>query len=220
MTSVLTWDKPAQAKSYEEWASYQADSAPPGTYQPNMSDSAKEMWKAKLCGQRGGQLYVEIRKSVGVQHSGSVQVKIVVHEDGFVQTSMNGTAGWSQQEFLELGQAVEEARHAMAAYRAREDETAGGDTGRAATFFTTDARICSMRAKPDPARPCTCCGPDGHIISYGVRVPSVTRPGTHGPVDGNLADWAHDMIGPGYKADDGRQVRVTLEVLPAAPPAG
>jgi hypothetical protein len=124
MNSVLSWTPPAKAQSYEDWAACQADGTPPGTYQPNMGDVGKEMWKAKLRGQRGGELRVEIRKSVCVQHSGSVQVLIVVHENGDVSTSMNGTAVWSEQEFHDLAVAVGEARSAMRAYRARQDGTA------------------------------------------------------------------------------------------------
>src|SRR5689334_9668258 len=32
---LLAWDKPPQAQPHSEWAEYEADGAPPGTYQPN-----------------------------------------------------------------------------------------------------------------------------------------------------------------------------------------
>lgn len=114
---VLAWGKPPQAESYEQWASYQADSAPPGTYTPNMPDDWKRRWKAKMLGQRSGDLRVEVRKSTGVRHAGSVQVLVVAHENGDVLMSMNGQAGFTAETFAELHQAVEEARTAMRNWR-------------------------------------------------------------------------------------------------------
>ena len=62
MTNVLCWEKPKKVMSKEEWAGNQADSAPPGTYMPNMSDEDRAKWKAKLVGQKVGFPQVEIRK--------------------------------------------------------------------------------------------------------------------------------------------------------------
>jgi hypothetical protein len=60
---VLSWEKPKQVMSKEEWAeSYGADGAPPGCFQPNMSPADIGKWKAKLVGQKTGFPQVEIRK--------------------------------------------------------------------------------------------------------------------------------------------------------------
>lgn len=114
---VLRWEKPPRAESYEEWASYQADSAPPGTYMPNMDDDWKAAWKAKMLGQRSGDLRTEIRKSTGIRHAGSVQFKLVAHENGDVEISANGVAGFTAKSYGELDQAVREAQQAMRAWR-------------------------------------------------------------------------------------------------------
>jgi hypothetical protein len=116
--AVLCWDRPPKAESYEEWAKYQADSAPPGTYAPNMAGEWMTRWKAKLAGQRSDQLRVEVRKSVGVRHAGSVQVLVAAYENGIVAMSMNGTAEFSADDFAALTAAVDEARQAMHDYRA------------------------------------------------------------------------------------------------------
>lgn len=116
--TILRWDKPPRELPHAEWASYQADSAPPGTYVPNMPDDWKRSWKAKLCGQRSARydrLRVEIRKTVTAGHN-YAQVLIVVMHDGRVRLSANGTADFTQREFAELQLAVAEAREAMRAY--------------------------------------------------------------------------------------------------------
>jgi hypothetical protein len=109
---VLRWDKPAQAEPYETWAEYQPDGGPPGAWVPNMSYADQHAWKAKLCGQKSGDLRTEVRKSVG-----PVQVKIVIYETGQVITSQNGTAEWTAAEWEQLPLAVAEAREAMGAWR-------------------------------------------------------------------------------------------------------
>lgn len=117
LATVLCWDKPPLAQPYADWAAYQADSAPPGTYMPNMSDEWKNRWKAKLLGQRSprySRLRVEVRKTVtGGPYA---QVLIVVYHDGQVRMSMNGAAHFSKREFAELQLAVTEAREAMRHY--------------------------------------------------------------------------------------------------------
>lgn len=127
---VLCWGEPEREQSFEEWSKYQADSAPPGTYVPNMSDAWKARWKAKMAGTRSGPLRVEVRKSTGITRGGSCQVKMVVGEDGSVVMSMNGTAEFTAREFAEMGAAVTEARAAMARWRA--DGTVPGRAAKAA----------------------------------------------------------------------------------------
>lgn len=87
-----------------------------------------------------------------------------------------------------------------------------------AATFTVDAEIYSMRGEPSPAPEgqCLCgCGPLGHVFCFGVRVPSVTRPGTRGDrVPGSVSDWISDTLHRDHRGDNGRKVRVTLEVLP------
>lgn len=118
--TVLNWGSPPRQLSHEEWASYEADSAPPGTYQPNMDDEWKLAWKAKLQGQKSGKLRVEIRKSTDVTHAGSVQLVVVVFEDESVVMSANGRAGFSKIEWWELCTAVSEAVSAMRLWRAQQ----------------------------------------------------------------------------------------------------
>jgi hypothetical protein len=116
--AVLCWDKPPKAEAYEEWAKRQSDDTPPGTYAPNMAGEWMTRWKAKLAGQRSGQLRVEVRKSLGVRHAGSVQVLVIAYENGIVAMSMNGTAEFTEGEFREMSAAVDEARQVMHDYRA------------------------------------------------------------------------------------------------------
>jgi hypothetical protein len=117
---VLEWGRPPRLQSHEEWASYQADSAPPGTWQPNMDDDWKLKWKAKLLGQKSDKLRVEIRKSTDVTHAGSVQLVLVVFEDGGVVMSANGRAGFSRNDWWELTTAVGEALSAIELWRAQQ----------------------------------------------------------------------------------------------------
>jgi hypothetical protein len=112
--SILRWDKPPPELPYEQWAAYQADSTPPGTYQPNMSPEWMGRWKAKMAGQRSknlSELQVVIRKTAG-----GVQVKIIVFHSGEMSMSMNGTAQFYETEVAELPLVVDEARQAMRLY--------------------------------------------------------------------------------------------------------
>lgn len=113
---VLTWEKPPRAEPYAEWAKYQADGAPPGTWVPNMSDEWKLRWKAKMAGQRSDDLRTEVRKTTAGLHGDHVQVLMVVRPDS-VRMSMNGTAEFSEREWAELPRAVDEARKAMRTWR-------------------------------------------------------------------------------------------------------
>lgn len=122
---VLCWDRPPQEALYEEWARYQADGAPPGTYSPNMTDEWKARWKARMLGRRGGELRTEVRKSTTIGPGGSVQVKLVITEEGQVTMSMNGAASFSAGEFRDMGLAVAEAITAMAEHRAGTRRKAG-----------------------------------------------------------------------------------------------
>lgn len=62
MKPVLTWDKPKPIMSKADWSANQADSAPPGTYMPNMSEADRMRWKAKLVGTTKGFPQVELRR--------------------------------------------------------------------------------------------------------------------------------------------------------------
>jgi hypothetical protein len=118
--SVLMWDKPARAESTEEWKARSADGAPPGVYTPNMSDTDRRAWKARLIG--GEDPRVEVRKTVtgtprksrhGSWNTTSyAQVLIVVRADS-VTMSANGTMEFSNDETSELFSAVAEARAAL-----------------------------------------------------------------------------------------------------------
>jgi hypothetical protein len=124
---VLEWGNAPRAEPYEQWAAYQADSAPPGTYMPNMDDDWKARWKAVMAGQRSGPLRVEVRKTTSITRGSSVQVLLIAYEDGDVELSMNGRAGFSAQDFARLHVAVAEARQAMASWReAHPGATRGG----------------------------------------------------------------------------------------------
>jgi hypothetical protein len=88
---------------------------------------------------------------------------------------------------------------------------------------SVDAEVYSSQSDPyaDPADQCLCCRPLGHVFGYGVRVPSVTRPGINGQQQaGSVDDWVRDVLYPAYKREDGRKVIITLEVLPAEPDGG
>jgi hypothetical protein len=114
--TVLSWDKPLRAMPVEEWASWQADSAPPGTYVPNMSDADIRKWKAKKVGFKAGHPQIEIRKDstvVVVSLGGGYKYKYYTPErtEGInVHIATAGPIQWTWQEFAELQKAVAEAR--------------------------------------------------------------------------------------------------------------
>lgn len=114
--SVLSWDKPERAVSTEEWASWQADSAPPGTYVPNMSDADVRKWKAKRVGFKAGHPQIEIRKDstvIVVSLGGGYKYKYYTPDETKGTNVHIATAGpirWTFEEFTELQQAVDEAR--------------------------------------------------------------------------------------------------------------
>ncbi|MCW2929941.1 MAG: hypothetical protein JWM19_903 [Actinomycetia bacterium] len=119
--TVLTWEKPPPEIPYAEWAAYQADSTPPGTYIPNMDDGWKRRWKASMHGQRSkdlADLRVVIRKTVFGRQS-YAQVLLVVGAGGSVLMSMNGKSDFSATEWTEMPKAVKEALWAMEAFKAQ-----------------------------------------------------------------------------------------------------
>ena len=59
---LIKWDKPKKVISTKEWKEISADSAPPGVYQPNMSEEDRTAWKGKIVGHKIGRPQVEIRK--------------------------------------------------------------------------------------------------------------------------------------------------------------
>lgn len=116
MNSVLTWEKPPREKPAQEHAACYGGGIP-GAYAPNMTAEWKLKWKARLCGQKSGDLRVEIRKTlIGREARLYAQVLIVVCPDGTVRLSMNGPALFTRDCWDELAEAVAEARGALGAH--------------------------------------------------------------------------------------------------------
>lgn len=119
--TTLMWDKPDRVQSVEEWKSWQADSAPPGTYVPNMSDADRARWKAKKVGFKAGHPQIEIRKDStvivvslhgGYKYNGYGSDKPHSPPTGGINLHI-ATAGpirWTWQEWAECQQAIAEAR--------------------------------------------------------------------------------------------------------------
>lgn len=62
--TILMWDKPAKAKTVEEWKTDAGfDGGPAGGYVPNMRIEDAYRWKAKVVGKTTDHPQVEIRKS-------------------------------------------------------------------------------------------------------------------------------------------------------------
>lgn len=131
---ILTWERPQQVMSLEQWRSISADGAPPGVYTPNMSAYDQQRYKAKLIGKGTPEARIEIRKTAIPQHGDHAQILIIVtlKDDGLnwkrrdftwvhydispganVKISMNSAAQFSFREFLELQAAVEEAKRVL-----------------------------------------------------------------------------------------------------------
>ncbi|MFA5937554.1 MAG: hypothetical protein WC822_06790 [Candidatus Paceibacterota bacterium] len=108
---ILSWEKPKQVVSREEYESIVADSAPPGVYTPNMSKEDMMKWRAKKIG--GDFPRVEIRTSMWSQ------IVLIVARDGDkhasynIRLSMNGPIIASWDKWAEFTQAIEEARDAL-----------------------------------------------------------------------------------------------------------
>ncbi len=118
--SVLCWDKPKKAIPKEDWMSLSADIAPPGVYSPNMSDTDRDKWKAKLVGHKVGHPCVEIRKAAGalmvivVSLKGRIKNKWAqIEEDTNVRISANGPIQLTFDGWQEMKRAVEEARERL-----------------------------------------------------------------------------------------------------------
>lgn len=114
---ILSFDKPAKIRPTEEHNNlYVADSAPPGTYVPNMSKEDMYRWKAKHI--KGQDERIEIRKTIQ-----GVQVLIIVYKHAVegnwregiqghetIQISSNGKMQLTLQDWSEMQQAIIEAR--------------------------------------------------------------------------------------------------------------
>jgi len=109
--TVLTWDKPKQVISVDEWKNICADGVPPGVYTPNMSEEDRKRWKAKLVGKTTDDPRVEIR----VCHP--CQILIVVRPDGVARMTMNGGAEFSIQDLADFQIAIHEALEKLAELR-------------------------------------------------------------------------------------------------------
>ena len=117
---ILRWDKPPRVMSVEEWKRFEADSAPPGTYQPNMSDDDARTWRAEIKGKTTDHCVVEIRKSLGsllvvkVARDGVIRDKYGNRCTGDLCISMNGPCYLSFAEWGELMQCIDEALSVLA----------------------------------------------------------------------------------------------------------
>jgi hypothetical protein len=124
--NILSWDKPKQKQSVEEWKNQSFDGGPAGGYLPNMSDDDMNKWKAKLIGKTTSSPQVEIRKTIK-----GTQLLVIVNLGGGykygshdrvpdrwgrstqginIHMSMNGAAQMTFQEMEELQQAIGEAK--------------------------------------------------------------------------------------------------------------
>lgn len=101
---LLYWGKIEKARSPEEHANmYSADGAPPGVYASNMSPNDELLWRAKYIG--GENRRVEIRTS-----ELGVNLVLIVYADFSMKVSMNGTAWFDLDGWINLQQAVKEAQ--------------------------------------------------------------------------------------------------------------
>lgn len=123
--NILSFDKPKKIRSTEEHnETFLSDSGVAGTFVPNMSDEDMDVWKAKHI--KGADERIEIRKSLN-----GVQMLIVVykkvkevkweynnqkewhkrHEN--VQISMNGKLQMSWEDYVDFGNAIEQAKEIL-----------------------------------------------------------------------------------------------------------
>lgn len=117
--SILHWGSVPKAESHEDWSKRSAEGAPPGVYTPNMSEADRHRWKAKKIG--GKTPRIEIRKSVvgfeivkpGKYESIPYSQMLVIVTPKSVTISGNGPMQFSDQEYRELTQAVNEAKEAL-----------------------------------------------------------------------------------------------------------
>jgi hypothetical protein len=119
--TILSWDKPERVTSIDKWKSWQADSAPPGTYVPNMSADDMARWKAKRVGFKAGHPQIEIRKDstvIVVSLGGGYKYKYYTPDETKGTNVHIATAGpirWTWQELSEFAQAIAEARAVLEA---------------------------------------------------------------------------------------------------------
>jgi hypothetical protein len=129
---LLCWNKPERIMTVEQWKNIMADSAPPGTYTPNMSEEDKARWKAKLVGHKVGRPHIEIRKTF----RGATQLFLLVSLGGGynyshykiddkwnstkgvnIHMSCNGALQMTFVEFDAMKQVINEAVHVLCEVR-------------------------------------------------------------------------------------------------------
>jgi len=127
--SVLMWEKPKQIISKEEWKGNQADSAPPGTFMPNMSREDSMRWKAKIVGATLGFPQVELRRNgmvvilskKGYKYNGydfrgtPERIKKADRKQRVVHIASSGAQCFSLEEYEEFQQALKEGWEALEA---------------------------------------------------------------------------------------------------------
>lgn len=127
MSSIFYFGPTDRKMSVADWKDIQADGAPPGTYETNMTAKFRNMWKGKISGIKSGSFKIEIRRIIrGVNPLMTVHGKSFVAEgievhrswkrvdpslaDGDVTIAMNGTLTLSFPELLELTVVLGDAR--------------------------------------------------------------------------------------------------------------
>lgn len=126
MSSILFFGPVERKMPVDSWKNIQADSAPPGTYTPNMTPKFLGMWKGEVIGVNTGNFKVEIRRVIrGVCVCINVLGEKYVPQEkvysdrwkradpalsgGCVAVSMNGTVYMAPSDLAEMNQAIEEA---------------------------------------------------------------------------------------------------------------
>ena len=126
MSSLLYFGPTERKMPVESWKGIQADSAPPGTYETNMTAKFRGMWKGKIIGVKTNNFKLEIRRIVRgtnlfitVHGEKYVEAPGEYHNwkrvdpalaDGSVVLKMNGGLTLSFMELAELYDVVAEAR--------------------------------------------------------------------------------------------------------------
>jgi len=116
---ILSWDKPAQVMTKDEWSSISADSAPAGVYTPNMSREDSKKWKARKVGFKSGHPQIEIRREamvIVVSLGGGYKYKFYTPDKtkGInVHISQSGAAQITFKEFDQMVEAILEAQDVL-----------------------------------------------------------------------------------------------------------
>jgi hypothetical protein len=115
---ILSFEKPEQIISVEEWKKISADGAPPGVYRPNMSIENMLRWKAKRIYKNKPEDRIVIQKTF-YWHNGksypnnvnySAQCKILIQkQEPRIIMSCNGKMAMSSVEVIEFQQVIQEA---------------------------------------------------------------------------------------------------------------